>query len=259
MADYLKPLPEQAVAAWYYRLAASIASNKVQGSTPLAAVFLKQWLDNRKPNSIFNFTPPAYLQNHTAVMTALQYHRDVFLTLKKARIGKTDKWAGILPRIKGTDGYKKWPGGSIAMKYESLCDIAPGVFDIISIQNSGTAADRDLLTALRGFQLESSVIVDPLRMPDKTIQVKFTSWKCRVLDTYDWNYNEYFTVPNPDFGSKDKNAVRPQDKSIRVYHSNAKRLEDANLAAPYKIESAPWPVTNAALLNKAVVDPARTP
>ena len=36
--DYLKSLPVADVAAWYYRLADSIAINKVENSEPLASV-----------------------------------------------------------------------------------------------------------------------------------------------------------------------------------------------------------------------------
>lgn len=258
MADYLKPLAIADVAAWYYRLADSIAKNKVENSEPLASVFLRHWLDNRQKDSLYSFNPPAYLQQHPKVKEVLQYHRDVFLTKQKGRTNKTEKWMGILPRLQGDTGYTRWQGnGILTMSYESLCDIAPNVMAIIKIQSSGSAADRDLMTALRGFQLESNVTLTGKPSANNKIQINFTTWKCVVRDTYDWNYNEYFTVPNPDFGSKAENAVRPGDQSLKVFHSNAKRLEDAGLAAPYKIESSAWSVSDAALMAAETIDPNR--
>ena len=50
--DHLKSLPVADVAAWYYRLADSIAINKVENSEPLASVFLRHWLDNRQKYSL---------------------------------------------------------------------------------------------------------------------------------------------------------------------------------------------------------------
>ncbi len=96
----------------------------------------------------------------------------------------------------------------------------------------------DLLTSLRGFQLKSSITVNCVLLPNKKASIQFKNWECEVIDKYDFNYNEYFTPPNPDFGQNNlKGAVRPQDRSFRVYHKNAKRLEDAKLACPYTINS----------------------
>ena len=65
----------------------------------------------------------------------------------------------------------------------------------------------------------------------------------------------YITVPNPDYGSKISGAVAPTSKTIVVYHSNAKRLEDAGLAAPYDLRSKPWQVIDAKLRVPAEVEP----
>ena len=233
MSDYLKPLPVKEVAAWYYRLAGSISKKKIQGAEPLASVFLKHWLENRKKGSVFKFDAPLYLKKNKRVREVQQYHRNVFLTKKKARVGKSEKWAGVVPRFQGI-GYSKCRVGSpMPMHYQSLCDIAPSLVDLIMIQRNGTDAERDLMTSLRGFQLHSEVNLFGNLQASGLVKIRFASWRCKVLDTYDWNYNEYFTVPNPDFGSGASNAIQPKEQSLRVYHLNAKRLEDAALALPF--------------------------
>ncbi|HYR85047.1 MAG TPA: hypothetical protein VE422_13275 [Terriglobia bacterium] len=55
-----------------------------------------------------------------------------------------------------------------------------------------------------------------------------------------WDPKKHITVPNPDYGCKDKWAVAPADKEITVYHSNALRIEKAGLAKAYHNESEPW-------------------
>jgi hypothetical protein len=42
-----------------------------------------------------------------------------------------------------------------------------------------------------------------------------------------------------------------------VYHTNAQRLEQAGLAAPYDLKSKDWRVTDARIIAPADVDPAR--
>ena len=79
----------------------------------------------------------------------------------------------------------------------------------------------------------------------------------QAKDRYDWNYNEYFTVPNPDYRSSQPDAVRPQDQSMRVYHRNAQRLERAGLAAPYDVLSNEWTVTDPQVVRPGIVDPRR--
>lgn len=254
MTDYLKEKSVEEVAAWYYRLVDLFAAKKVEGSTPLSSIFLKHWLDNRSKDAVYKFKAPAYLQNSTRVHDVLKYHRAVFMTEKKARVGKNEIWAGIKPRLNGTGGHQPWIVGTpLAMHYESLCDIAPTIRDIIAIQKSGTDAERDLFASLRGFQLRSDVIVMGALLPDKKVKIVFQSWMSCVSDTYDWNYSEHLMVPNPDYQSKSANAVRPTDSTLKVYHINAKRLEDAGLAAPYAIKSDYWGVTYPDLLAKTEI------
>jgi hypothetical protein len=126
------------------------------------------------------------------------------------------------------------------------------------IQQFGSAEERDLLTSLRGFQLKSKVMVTGRPQQGGMIQISFLSWTAQAKDRYDWNYNEYFTVPNPDYRSSQPDAVRPTDQSMRVYHRNAQRLERAGLAAPYDLLSNEWPVTDQAIVRPGIVDPRRS-
>ena len=256
MTDYLSKLSEKQVADWYGRLAIQISKTKVNNQEPLASIFLREWLKNRNPKFVYTFHPPKHLKESKYVINVLKYHRDVFLTQKKAKFtGKREAWAGILPRLQGIRGYKKWNlSKPLSLHYESLVEIGNGYVDLIRIQTSGTAEERDLLTSLRGFQLKSTVIINGVQSNSK-VKINFQSWSCEVSDTYDFNYNEYFTVPNPDFGKNNmKGAVQPNEKSIRVYQKNAKRLEDANLSCPYKIKSYKWQVTNLAITGPAEID-----
>ena len=90
--------------------------------------------------------------------------------------------------------------------------------------------------------------------PGTPVKIMFKTWVCSGTDRYDWNYSEYLTVVNPDFGSKAADAIRPQDKTLTVYHSNAKRLEDAGKAAPYDVVLRPWTVADARVVVLASID-----
>lgn len=143
------------------------------------------------------------------------------------------------------------------MSYESLVEVGAGL-DLVRIQLQGSPEERDMLTSLRGFQLRSDVVVRGASPPSPNdVLIAFVSWKCRIKDRYDFDYTEHFTVPNPDHGSSAQAAVRPKDKSLTVYHRNAQRLEAANLAAPYNIESDEWSVVDESLLSSASVNPER--
>ena len=146
----------------------------------------------------------------------------------------------------------------MTLTYESLVEVGSGLTDLIRIQRRGTPQERDLLTSLRGFQLHSEVLVKGASAGGATVKVTFERWICRVKDRYDFNYNEYFTVLNPDFGSKKSDAVEPASQTIRVYHRNAQRLEKAGLAAPYPIESESWQVTDPKIIGPATIDTTRS-
>lgn len=252
MSDVLRNLPVNQVAAWYRRLADHTGRRRIGEEEPLSAKFLRHWLDNRDSTSTFRLDAPNYLRQSSFVFEVLQYHRCVFLTEERARItGRHSIWAGVLPRLRGTGGFTRWTiDKSLEMNYESLVEIS------LWIQFHGTDGEKDLLAALRGFQLRSRVVVVGIPVPRSSRKlITFILWVCRVRDRYDFDYNEHFTVPNPDFGSTQPNAVQPGDQSIKVYHRNAQRLEQANLAAPYDIEMNEWAVDDIRIIRNAQVGP----
>lgn len=258
MSDFLAPLPVAQVAGWYRRLADRIAQERVGVNEPLSSIFLRHWLDNRDPRSTFRFVPPAHLQSSSFVFEVLRYHRAVFLTQQPARTASGQRWAGLLPRLQGSPGFTRWSGaGALLLDYESLVEIGAGLTGIVRIQQFGTAEERDLATSLRGFQLRSRVTVQGTVVSSSRILISFSAWRCRARDRYDWNYSEHFTVPNPDYGSSHRDAVRPRDQRLTVYHSNALRLEQAQLAAPYDVESEEWSVVDARVTQPAEIDPRR--
>jgi hypothetical protein len=138
------------------------------------------------------------------------------------------------------------------MEYQSLVEMP------LRFQVTGTPEERDLLTSLRGFQLKSIVQINGTIVARSTrVRISFASWRCRVTDRYDFDYTEHFTIPNPDFTSTDSNAVRPRDREITVYHTNAQRLERALQAAPYDIEME-WQLTDASITGPTEVDRSRS-
>jgi hypothetical protein len=254
--DHLKNCSVDQLAAWYLRLAAAWDRNMPELQPPLAGAFLRTWVNNRSKDAKIEFDAPPHLRSHPSVFAVQAFHREVFLTNKKARFsGGNEKWAGILPRIQGAPGFSKWDmKGDLALEYESLCDVAPDIWAIAKIQRSGSNADRDIFGSLRGFQLKSRVTVGVVQPPGTLLKVMFKTWVCSGTDRYDWNYSEYLTVVNPDFGSKAPDAIRPQDRTLTVFHSNAKRLEAAGKAAPYQVILKPWTVADARLAAQASVD-----
>jgi len=134
--------------------------------------------------------------------------------------------------------------------------IGPNTAEVIRIQLSGTAQERDLFTSLRGFQLRSDIKVTG-SPKGKLVAVKFNSWTATGHDRYDFNYNEHLTLPNPDHGSKDKDAIRPDLEKFRVYHKNAKRMVDKGLAAPFKVEVGPWKIIAQEVVKDGLIDPKK--
>ncbi|MBC7928723.1 MAG: hypothetical protein H7039_24020 [Bryobacteraceae bacterium] len=257
--DYLKQYRPEQVAAWYRRLADAWTTNIPELQPALAGAFLRAWVDNRNPKARIEFDSPAHLRSNSTVLNVQRFHRDVFLTNKKARVtGGAEKWAGILPRVQGAPDTAKWDmKGPLALEYESLCDVAPDIWAIAKIQRSGSAGERDIFGSLRGFQLKSKVTVAANPPRTNRLDIRFVSWQASGTDRYDWNYSERLTVANPDYESKAPVAIRPQDKTLTVYHSNAKRLEEAGQAAPYDVVLRSWSVTNAAIIAIAEIDLSR--
>ncbi|MDJ0656480.1 MAG: hypothetical protein QNJ40_20130 [Xanthomonadales bacterium] len=253
--DVLKDYPVVRVHRWYNRLADASLARKINGRDPLSGRFLKTYVTNRVKDKEYSFPAPPYLISNHKVTAALAFHRRVFLTEEKARLGAggaTSRWAGLVPRLK--DG--RWNGASkISLYYESLVEIGSS-FEIIRIQTSGTPEERDLFTSLRGFQLRSDIEVTG-QAKGNLITVRFQKWEATALDRYDFNYDEYLTLPNPDFNSTDADAIKPDLESFRVYHKNAKRMVDAGLAAPFRVKVGPWTVTAPAVTGPADIDPAK--
>ncbi|MCH2201850.1 MAG: hypothetical protein MK102_07760 [Fuerstiella sp.] len=245
--DVLASFTNEQVAAFYRRLgeAAAVRGREDKLETSLAADLLLMWLnvesDNRNP---YRFSAPTHLRESRYVTDTLIYHRSVFLSEEKARLGgqqTTKRLVGLMPRLE--DG--RWDGRSeIQMHYESLVEIPLSV-QVQAYGGMASPEDFDLLTGLRGFQLRSEVTVKGSRPANsETVTVSFVSYEAMVKDRYDWNYNEYFTVPNPDYGQQGDGLVAPKQQKVRVYHKNAKRLEDAGLAKPFDLTSHRWTVTS---------------
>jgi hypothetical protein len=176
------------------------------------------------------------------------------MTYEKGRVGKLEKWVGILPRLQGLPGFTKWDmHRELSLSYESLCDIAPKPWDILRIQRSGTSAERDILGSLRGFQLKSEAVFTGTAQGSKAI-IKCKRWTASGTDRYDWNYDEFLTVPNPDYKSKDEGALAPSEETVLVRHKNAKRLEDARLACPFDVVIRPWVVSDAKIVGDSSID-----
>lgn len=228
MTDVLKPLSPAEVAAFYKRLADFTEKRKGTVSRSLAAELLRLWLANRDRKWTYPILPPEHLKNHSVILAGAAEHRRVYLTEQEKNTGG---WGGILARWNNN----VWKGvGPLDMFYESLIGFS------VLYQYTGSDADKDLLYSLHDCQLRSDVTVNLVASDAKHLYVKFTRFELSVKDIYNWDYKKHIEVPNPDYGSKMPNAVAPSSESVTVYHSNAKRVEDANLAAPYALTIGTW-------------------
>ncbi|MBK8978486.1 MAG: hypothetical protein IPM29_21520 [Planctomycetes bacterium] len=246
--DELAKHPVDTVHAFYRRLAAAAAERAKQDrlERSLAAELLSVWLDPKiSPRDPYVFDAPEHLVGSGHVRAVLRYHRAVYLSERKARLGekaKTEVWAGLGTRL--ADG--RWDGRSpIAVHYTSLVEVP---IDVQFRAYAGMAdpADFDILTSLRGFQLRTDIRAKgQSAAAGGTVTAVFMTFTAQAEDTYDWDYSEYFTVPNPDYGKDGDGRIAPAKEKVRVYHSNARRLENAGLAKPYKLASRPWTVTYA--------------
>lgn len=114
--------------------------------------------------------------------------------------------------------------------------------------------ELDALFGLHGFTMNSDVVVSVIKSSrPRMYSVKFDRWICKASDEYHWNPSKHITVPNPDFGSKDKGAVSPTERTIKVFHSNAARIERAGLAKPFHDESEPWDETDLTVVGPEMV------
>jgi hypothetical protein len=246
MTDHLAGLPVEQVAAYYGRLADLLMRERItdtDGSprTPLSALLLRHYVDNRDAASTFEFDPPGYLRGAPQVLAALRYHRGVFLSTQNAPGGRR---GGCAPRLRGDRGFNRWLApGMEAMHVESLVEIAGNLAQMAALRLRGTRQEQDLFASLRGFQLRSEVTARIATYTgERTVRIEFVSWTAQAIDRYDFDYAEHLTLPNPDFGSTQPGAVRPGDRELTIHHTNARRLEQANLAAPYRVVSRRWQV-----------------
>ncbi len=253
--DILGTIPVQQVHAWYGRLAAAIARSPVAGGgTPLASLFLNRYLSPQRTNRggrqpLLRFTAPDYVKNLDRVQDVLQFHRRVYLTQERARIGTSRRWAGIKPRWENPGRYGWNRTDPLSMHYESLVEIP------IRWQVTGNNEERDILYGLGlGFQLRTEVVARVVHPGGDHLDVTFTRFIAKVVDVYDFNYDEHITVPNPDYQSTAAGAVCPGRDKIRVYHTNARRMENASLAAVYPLESDAWTITDRTITGPGRVD-----
>ncbi len=238
-------MPVREVWAWYTRLAKAIGKRPVSGGgTPLASLLLDRYLRPQAASSgqqqLYVISAPAYVKTLSQVTDTLTYHRRVYLTQEKARLGSSKRWAGIKPRWENPGKYGWTKGKPLSMHYECLVEIP------LRWQITGNDEERDILYGLGlGFQLYSEVTVSVSKPASQShLDVTFNSFLTKIKDIYDFNYNEHITVPNPDFGSSSSDAVCSNRNKITVYHRNAQRMETAGLAAPYSWETQPWVVSD---------------
>jgi hypothetical protein len=252
--DVLSKHSVQEVHAWYGRLARLIGQKTVNGHPPLASLFLSHYIKSGNSAKSFQdrelvFAAPPHLREDSRVVETLKYHRKVYLTEEKARIDGSQKWAGALLRWKNPKSYNWDRKSPLGMEYHCLVEMP------IWLQLTGTDAEKDLLYALRGFQLQSKVRVEIKPRPKSDLlDVTFSSFVAWVFDTYDFDFGEFITVPNPDYRSNRPDAVAPESSKVRVYHKNAKRMEKAGLAAPYPLRSEAWTVTDPTIAGPGTVD-----
>lgn len=250
--DVLAKRSAKDVADWYRRLADMIDKKKINNENPLAPYCLRAWLDNAetKADNVVYRWPPKHLRENSDVLSVIRYHRKVYLTEEKAKIGTDTKWAGIIPRLQGKKGFQKWDGaGTLDMTYQSLVEIS------LLKQFTGSDGEKDLLYALHGFQLHTEVTVKLL--PAKSASEKtvvFEKFEAYVEDVYDWDPSKHISVPNPDYQSTSPSAIAPTSETIVVYHSNAKRIEREGFAKPYTFFTVNWKVTDQEAIGNAVIN-----
>ncbi len=206
----------QVIHNWYLRLA--IKQTEFAGragvANPMAGPFLMHYLgkSGRPLGSDLSVAWPLHLQTSPSVTSVLAFHRQVFLTEKKARYGerkdiiggKIERWGGLIPRLQD----KRWDGVSpILIDYQSLSDIAPTLTAINALQKRNIPVEQDIFTSLHGWQLKSTVWVTGQKTDAGLVRVRFERWSAEGSDIYDFSKVKGLTLPNPDFGSKDKNAI----------------------------------------------------
>jgi len=253
--DYLADLPPEEVAAWYLRLATFIEQKNTSVKNPLAPQLLRYWVNGGGKKLTFN--PPDHLQSSEYVVDVLENHRKWYLSEKKFK----GNLVGVVPRLQGKPGFVKWEQwepkdydgylyyGSLTLGLHSLVEIPVKIFGSLS------DGDFDLLTALHGFQLETSVEVRAMGYGSKRT-IFFDRFLARAADRYDWDPDKHFTVPNPDHNNPFNVAkpVAPNMDQIIVYHKNAIRTQNAGKAFAYDLESQWWGSKDLNIMGEGTVD-----
>ncbi|MBL8963474.1 MAG: hypothetical protein JNK70_05335 [Phycisphaerae bacterium] len=260
--DVLANYPEDQVARWYGRLADFTEKTaKTHGITPsVSAMMLRQWLKNRKQNgrSVFRFPAPLHVQSLSEITAEVQDHLKVYLSRKEVTLGSkaeghTTQVRGIVPRLRDPAAFKIDPTfpSPVSMHLEKLIDLCPIPAKWIFLDH----VRKDIFTGFGGFQLRTEIElqVSQYSASKRTAVVSVKSLQVSVNDEYDWNYNEYLTMPNPDHNSVSADAIESKMESIRVYHSNAQRLEQKNLAWPYPYESDRWSSTQGLMYKNVTI------
>jgi len=246
MADYLSELSEPEIAAFYRRLALSI-NRKFDGDS-LAAMLLLHWLDGGGQTKIY---PAKYVRDLAEVRTCLRNTtRAMFLSVKPVPSGGI---RGIVPRIRGQIPANP-PTGPYAIHLENNVETPLSVQAKAAVGIKVDPRELDALYALHGFLLVSDAIISASKTSDpRKYKVTFDKWTCKASDEYHWDPSKHITVPNPDYGSKSKDAIAPNDREITIYHSNAIRVEKAGRAKAFHDESESWDET--ALKDLSIVGP----
>jgi hypothetical protein len=252
MDDVLAPLSLPDVAAFYRRLANSI--NSKFNNDSLSALLLLHWLDGK--GKLKNYKAD-YVKGLAEVKDFLKNTaRPIFLSLKTPPGGHR---GGIVPRIKKAPGFEKAPGtdtnGPYPMHYEGNVEVGLGVQVKAALGLQVDPRELDILYALHGFTVLCDVVVSVQPVPNSTrCNVTFDKWTNKTHDDYHWDPSKHITVPNPDYNSKDPKAVTPGEKEVVVFHKNAKRLEDAGMAAPFIDESDAWDEADQTIVGPGHVD-----
>jgi len=249
--DVLAALPPTKVAAWYSRLADSTEKKGAE----VSALLMRKWLSNRDPKATITIPAHPHVVSSTSVSDGLMQHRRIYLTEEKAHVNGGERWAGIVPRLQtGT-----WSGSdTLDMHYQGLATSGSAYIAAMKYKmGTMSQSDADLFTSLHDFQLGTDVTVKGKSLPDGKVGIEFTNFVARALDRYDWDVNKHLTVPNPDAASKKPDAVAPDQNTITVYHTNARRVEAAGLAAPYDLATEAWDVKDAKVVGPGTVDPKK--
>ncbi len=263
--DPLKNKSPQEIAGFYRRLAGLIEGMVGAGNSN-AAKFLRWWLEKKgKPLAVDS----AAIRDvpHVKDYLAKQV-RPVFLTEKK--VAHTGKLGGIVPRLMKKPPFgafvQKDSSGNFLMEYEGPPVSTISQFEFGSImkkyRDTKNITDQekrylDIFTSFHKFGIESKVAVSAKQSVLSKYRITFASWTCEGFDTYNWNYDLGFPVPNPDHGSQASGAIAPDEPIVVVRHKHAKRVKDAGLAHDYPIKTTTWKPVDKKIIGPATVDLAR--